>query len=310
MVMKDKVLEVQSLSKRFGDIEAVKDLNLTIYTGDVYGFIGPNGAGKTTTIRMLLGLIHPDKGEVKLFGRGLYTDFRNAIHNIGALVEAPAFYPYLSGYMNLKLFGKLSGGVTRERIIETLNLVGLGRRGKHKVKGYSQGMKQRLGIGLALLHKPRLLILDEPTNGLDPQGIREVRNLIRKISQEEKITIFLSSHLLGEMEMVCNRIGIIYRGQILKEGPVDELLGQSQEVVEINVDKHSEAKEFLEREFQGLNVEIIRQNWLSFRLGRWDTFLINKRLLDAGFKVFSFAPRRRTLEEFFVELTGESQDVF
>jgi ABC-2 type transport system ATP-binding protein len=308
--MSEPVLEIRGLSKRFGDIQAVKDLNLTIYKGDVYGFIGPNGAGKTTTIRMLLGLIHADAGSVRIFGHDLHRDFRATVSQVGALVESPAFYPYLSGYRNLSLFGDLSGGVSEERIQEVLKMVGLGRRGKHKVKGYSHGMKQRLGIGLAMLAHPKLLILDEPTNGLDPQGIREIRNLIRRISQEQEITIFLSSHLLGEMEMVTNRIGVMYRGSLIAEGEVGKLLGGEQDRVEINVDNEQSARNFLESKFPGLSPKVPKSGWLEFKKENWDLAAINRELVNAGFKVSSLSSRGRNLEDLFVELTGESKDVY
>ncbi len=308
--MSQPVLEVRGLSKRFGEISAVANLDLTIYPGDVYGFIGPNGAGKTTTIRMILGLIHSDAGEVKIFGYDLKRDYRRALSEIGALVESPAFYPFLSGYRNLRLFGDLSRRVSRERISQVLELVGLSRRAHHRVRGYSQGMRQRLGIALALLHQPKLLILDEPTNGLDPQGIREVRNLIRRISQEEKITIFLSSHLLGEMEKVCNRVGIIYRGRLIAEGDVDELLGKEQDWVEVQVQDTESAQRFLKEKFPGLNPEIKKAGWLEFKKENWDLAGINQALVQAGFKVNCIYPHRRTLEDLFVELTGESADVY
>jgi len=308
--MREAVLEVRGLSKSFGEVQAVKNLNLTILKGDVYGFIGPNGAGKTTSIRMILSLIHSDSGAVKIFGNDLHRDFRRAIANVGALVESPAFYPYLSAYKNLRLFGELSGGVSEERVWEVLEMVGLTRRAKHKVRGYSHGMKQRLGIALALLHKPRLLILDEPTNGLDPQGIREVRNLIRKISQEEEITIFLSSHLLSEMEMVCNRIGIMYRGSLITEGEVDQLLGGEQDQAEINVEDASRAKTFLEQKFPGLKLNLIKAGWLGFKKEKWELADLNRELLQAGFVVHSISARRKNLEDLFVELTGESKDVY
>jgi ABC-2 type transport system ATP-binding protein len=308
--MPEPVLEVRNLSKTFADIHAVKDLNLTIYKGDVYGFIGPNGAGKTTTIRMILDLIHHDSGSVKIFGRDLHSNFRRTIAQVGALVESPAFYPYLTGYKNLSLFGDLSGGVNEARIREVLDLMGLSRRGKHKVKGYSHGMKQRLGIGLALLSKPQLLILDEPTNGLDPQGIREVRNLIRKISQEQEITIFLSSHLLSEMEMVCNRIGIMYRGKLISEGEVDQLLGGEHDRAEINVAREVEARDLLEQKFPGLKPAVKKSGWLEFKKEHWDLGKINRELVSAGFTVDSIYARRKNLEDLFVDLTGESKDVY
>jgi len=297
--------------KGFSDLVAVEDLSLSVEEGDVYGFIGPNGAGKTTTIRMMLGLISVSSGSARIFGLDVRTDFKRAIMNVGAFVEGPAFYPYMSGRKNLRLFGRLSGGVGEGRINEVLDMVGLGRRGDDVVKGYSQGMRQRLGIALALLNRPNVLILDEPTNGLDPQGIREVRNLIRRIRDEDKTTIFLSSHLLGEMEMICDRIGIIYRGRIVKEGRMDEMIGSGSDVVTIHSAPDDDRKllDFLKDKFD-VDAELVRRGVVEFPKHDVETYPVNKGMLDNGFKVESIHVRRRTLEEYFVELTGESQDVY
>lgn len=311
MTSKQMVLEADHISKRFGSLQAVEDLSLRVEEGDIYGFIGPNGAGKTTSIRMMLGLIEPTGGSARVFGHDIRAEFRRAIRCVGAMVEGPAFYPYMTGRKNLRLFGRLSGGVSEDRIREVLKMVGLGRRGDHHVKGYSQGMRQRLGIACALLHHPRLLVLDEPTNGLDPQGMREVRNLVRRIRDEEKTTVFLSSHLLGEMEMICDRIGIIYRGKIIKEGRMDDLVGSGADMVDVQValEEDAKARDFL-KEKMGVDSEIVRRGWLEFPRADRELFPINRALLDAGFKVSSVSCRRRSLEEYFVELTGESQDVF
>jgi len=304
-------LQTQKITKRFGDLVAVKDLSITVNQGDIYGFIGPNGAGKTTSIRMMLGLIEPTSGSAAVFGHDIRRHFKRAIRNVGALVEGPAFYPYISGRKNLRLFGRLSGGMSEDRINEVLDLVGLSRRGDHRVKGYSQGMRQRLGIALAMLHSPRVLLLDEPTNGLDPQGMREVRNLIRRIREQEGTTIFLSSHLLGEMEQVCDRIGVIYRGEIIREGRMDELVGSGSDVVEVSVepDRDSEAQKFLEEKF-GVEAQIVRKGWLEFKRHGIDLGRVNRAFFEAGFTVNSISARRMSLEECFVEITGESQDVY
>jgi ABC-2 type transport system ATP-binding protein len=259
---------------------------------------------------MILGLIHADAGSVKIFGHDLHKDFRATVSQVGALVESPAFYPYLSGYRNMSLFGDLSGGVSDARIKEVLEMVGLLKRSRHKVKGYSHGMKQRLGIGLAMLAKPKLLILDEPTNGLDPQGIREIRNLIRRISQEQEITIFLSSHLLSEMEMVTNRIGVMYRGKLITEGEVNKLLGEEQDRVEVRVDGESKAKALLESKFPGIKLQVPRTGWLEFKQENWELSKINSELVNSGLVVHSISARSRNLEDLFVELTGESKDVY
>ena len=302
------VLETQGISKRFGRLQAVQELTLQIRQGDVYGFLGPNGAGKTTSIRMILGLISPSSGKVRIFGHDIRKEFREAIRRVGAMVEGPAFYPYLTGRQNLKIYGRLSGGVSDARIQEVLEMVGLGRWGEAKVKGYSQGMRQRLGIAQTLLHRPRLLILDEPTNGLDPQGMREIRGLVRRVSHDEGATIFLSSHLLGEMEMVCNRIGVMHKGVILAEGSVDELLGHAADMAFIQVDQTAETRRFLKDKFD-IEAQVIKKGWLEFPLQNRDLFPVNSQLLAAGFTVHAIAPRRRTLEEYFVNLTGDSKDV-
>ncbi len=302
------ILEAIGITKHFGSLQAVKDLSLQINRGDVYGFIGPNGAGKTTSIRMMLGLISPTSGSARIFGHDIRHNFLRAIKHVGALVEGPAFYPYLSGEKNLKLYGGLSGGISKERIAEVLQMVGLARRGKHKVKGYSQGMRQRLGIAQALLHRPDILILDEPTNGLDPQGMREVRNLIRRISREDGTTIMLSSHLLGEMEMICNRIGVMYRGNIIMEGYVDELLGKSADMVSIQTNNEEKAVQLLSSKFE-IDAQIPKQGWIEFPRSEVAMALINRTLVQEGFEVSSISARHKNLEEYFVELTGESQDV-
>ena len=304
-------LEADHISKRFGSIMAVEDLSLNVSAGDIYGFIGPNGAGKTTSIRMMLGLIEPTAGTARIFGHDIVKEFKSAIKYVGALVEGPAFYPYMSGRRNLRLFGRLSGGVSEQRIQEILAMVGLGRRGDHKVKGYSQGMRQRLGIALALLHRPRLLLLDEPTNGLDPQGTREVRNLVRRIREQEGTTVLLSSHLLSEMEMICDRIGIIYRGKIIKEGGMNDLIGAGSDMVsiELDPDQDKNAVALLQEKFR-VTPQIVRRGVIEFPKHELELYPVNKALMDQGMRVNSIRARRRTLEEYFVELTGESQDVF
>src|SRR5690606_37071272 len=203
----EKVIEVKNLSKKFKDLKAVDNLNLTVYKGDVFGFLGPNGAGKSTTIRMLLSLISPTNGEIKIFNKPLRQNRREILKRVGAIVEKPDFYGYLSAYKNLEILGRLSGTDTsRKKIMDMLELVGLDKRYRSKVKTFSHGMKQRLGIAQALLHDPDLIILDEPTTGLDPQGMKEIRDLIMFLIREKGKTIFLSSHILYEVEHDSNRM--------------------------------------------------------------------------------------------------------
>ncbi|NLD47759.1 MAG: ABC transporter ATP-binding protein [Clostridiaceae bacterium] len=218
------VLEVNGLKKVYDGRTVVDNVSFCIGEGEVLGFLGPNGAGKTTTIRMILALIHPNSGGVKICGYDNKTEFIDSIKNVGAIVETPKFYEGLSGYMNLKLIANLHPEVSKERIEEVIQIVGLKDRIKDKVKKYSLGMKQRLGIGRALLHSPKLIILDEPTNGLDPKGIREIRELIGKLASTEKVSFMISSHLLSEVEQMCSSVLIINQGKILKAGLVKDLV--------------------------------------------------------------------------------------
>lgn len=220
------VLQTVGLTKAYGKRIAVNGLNLEVARGEVFGFLGPNGAGKTTTIRMLLNLIKPTFGEVKLFGQRLDQHPRSLLPRVGALIEQPAFQSYLSGRDNLIVVGGYTGGVSAQRIDEVLGIVGLGERGSDRYSTYSLGMKQRLGVGAALLTDPELIILDEPGNGLDPAGIVEMRALIRQLAQLNK-TIFVSSHILAEIRQFCTRIGIVRSGQLIATGGVDELLRSS-----------------------------------------------------------------------------------
>ncbi|OYW20005.1 MAG: bacitracin ABC transporter ATP-binding protein [Sphingobacteriales bacterium 12-47-4] len=219
------IIRVQHLSKQFDEIKAVDDLSFTVKQGCVHGFLGQNGAGKSTTIRMLLTLIRPTEGEIEIFGLPLSRNRRQILRRIGAVIEKPDLYKYLSAYDNIRLFARLSGiKPERSRLMDQLDRVGLSARAQSKVHTFSQGMKQRLGLAIALVHNPDLVILDEPVNGLDPQGIADIRNLILHLSREEGKTIFVSSHLLSEMEMIADNMLIIDKGRKVVEGPVQELL--------------------------------------------------------------------------------------
>lgn len=229
------VISVSHLSKQFGNIQAVNDLSFTVNEGDVYGFLGQNGAGKSTTIRMLLTLIAPTAGEINIFDKKLSTHRSEILSNIGAVIEKPDLYKYLNAYDNLSIFARMSGiKVTRQLLMNQLQMVGLADRAKDKVKTFSQGMKQRLGIAVALVHNPALIILDEPTNGLDPQGIADIRNLIMRLSKEMGKTVLISSHLLSEIEVIANRMIIIHKGRKIIEGNVAELLDPSHTVIDID----------------------------------------------------------------------------
>jgi len=238
------IVRVTNLSKHYKNIRAVDKLSFTVYEGDVYGFLGQNGAGKSTTIRMLLTLIQPTEGEIELFGLNLTEHRKEILQSIGAIIEKPDVYKYLSAYNNLKLLARMSGiHPTEKQLMQQLDMVGLKERAHDKVHTYSQGMKQRLGIAIALMHNPRLIILDEPTNGLDPQGIADIRNLILHLSRETKKTLLVSSHLLNEMEQVATRLLIIDKGKKLVEGTTAELFNPAQTLLELETLNNAEALE-------------------------------------------------------------------
>jgi ABC-2 type transport system ATP-binding protein len=235
----NKVLQITNLKKYFGAVHAVDGVSLSVQHGEVFGFLGPNGAGKTTTIGMILGLLHPTAGEIKLFNEPV-SPARNApLHRVGALVGAPALTPYLSARQNLQLLARLQDGISAQHISETLNRAGLSEAADRKAGKFSSGMKQRLGLAMALLHNPELLILDEPTNGMDPAGMREIRILLRELA-DQGVTVFLSSHLLHEVEQVCDRVAVLKEGKVVAQGAVNELLG-GKTVVRVRVPSPSEA---------------------------------------------------------------------
>src|SRR4030095_8140638 len=245
--MSDVALQTEGLTKRFGTRTAVDRLSLRVERGDIYGFLGPNGAGKSTTLRMLLGLVRPTSGVIKFPLRASGWEYLRARSRVGAIIEAPAFYENFSGRRNLQLLASLSGGVQRKRVEQVLEIVGLRDRAPDPVKVYSYGMRQRLGIAQALLPTPELIILDEPTNGLDPQGIQQTRQLIRRLRDEFKLTVLLSSHLLSEVEQLCNRVGVIHEGCLIYEGEAETLVASTSRF-KVRVDDLSAAADILGRE--------------------------------------------------------------
>jgi ABC-2 type transport system ATP-binding protein len=246
--MSEIILQTQHLGKKFGARWAAKDLNLEIHRGDVFGFLGPNGAGKSTTIRMILSLIKPTTGDTMIFQHSLKSQRSSALKRVGGIVEKPDFYLYLSAYRNLEIVGALNGGATKKRIQEVLHLVGLSDRANDRVKTYSHGMKQRLGIAQALLSDPELIILDEPTNGLDPQGMKEIRDLILHLAHDQNKTIILSSHLLSEVQLVANRMAIINNGELVVQGEVGTLLEKGERYVLIEAEPVTKVKTILQKQ--------------------------------------------------------------
>ncbi|MES2593094.1 MAG: ABC transporter ATP-binding protein [Bacteroidota bacterium] len=298
----EKVIEVTNLVKHYGKTKALEDVSFEVYKGDVLGFLGPNGAGKSTTIRALLSLIKPTSGQIKLFGKDPIKDHQSVFSHIGCIVEKPDFYSYLSAEKNLQIFARLSGvEVKKNRITEIIEFVGLKGREKDKLRGFSNGMKQRLGIAQTLLHDPELIILDEPTTGLDPQGILDIRNLILQLKNEHNKTILLSSHLLSEIELIANRVVIINKGKTLVQGNVSELLNTQELVVSFTLDNVELAKQLLAATSIENEVINVNQNSLSIHVSNDNIPHINKLFCDNGLKVFSIETKRK-LEDYFLQL--------
>lgn len=304
MNSKENVIEIYGLTKRFKEVLAVNELELTVNRGDVFGFLGPNGAGKSTTIRMMLSLITPTSGTIKIFGKTLLENRKEILTKIGAIVEKPDFYLYLPAIKNLEILAKISGKeVTHKRILDLLELVGLKDRAKSKVKTYSHGMKQRLGIAQALLHNPELIVLDEPTTGLDPQGMKEIRDLIIRLSKEENKTIFLSSHILSEIELVANRMIIINKGSKIVEGEVSKLLNSSTLKVTVEVENAEAARKILENTIWYKSIESITENKFILSIDQKTIPELNKYLVENGVLVNALIPVR-SLEDYFLSITA------
>jgi len=299
--MSDIALQTEQLTKRFGARIAVDRLTMRVDRGDIYGFLGPNGAGKSTTLRMLLGLVRPTSGVIKFPVRGSSWEYLKARSRVGAIIETPAFYENFSGRRNLQLLASLSGGVSKKRVEEVLEIVELRDRARDPVKVYSYGMRQRLGIAQALLPTPDLIILDEPTNGLDPQGIQQTRNLIRRLRDEFRLTVLLSSHLLTEIEQLCNRVGIIHEGRLLYEGGPDELIAPTS-LYKIRVDDLSRAFELLTKE-SGVTVSRNGTSFLHLDADAESIPAVNSLLVANGIKVYELSPAQESLEEAFLRLT-------
>jgi len=296
------VLHVKNLSKKFGSFEAVKDVSFSVNKGDVFGFLGPNGAGKSTTIRCLLSLIKPNSGKIELFGKSLATDRAEILQNIGSIIEKPDFYKYLSAQKNLEIFARISGAtVTQREIAEMLDFVGLGNRAKDRVKGFSHGMKQRLGIAQTLLHKPDLIVLDEPTTGLDPQGIIEIRNLILRLKAEQNKTILLSSHQLSEIELIANRMVIINQGCSIVEGNVQELLNNEETVVRVEIDSSDKAIELINSNLQISTVDRISATIFEVVMVKSRVPELSKLLVESGLQIQAIEPKRK-LEDYFIKI--------
>ena len=301
------VLRTRGLSKKFGERWAAKDVNIEVHRGDVFCFLGPNGAGKSTTIRMILTLLRPTSGSIEIFGKDLHRYRSTVLSRVSGIVEKPDFYSYLSAYKNLEILGSMTCPVRRDEIMESLEVVGLKSRAFEKVKTFSHGMKQRLGIAQALLTKPELIILDEPTAGLDPQGMKEVRELIKRLSRESGMTIFLSSHLLSEVEMVATRMAVIHHGELIAQGTVSELLAREATDYVIEVSSLPLAAGLLVK-LSWLKVLSAENGKIEVRMEPGRSSEVNRFLIMNNVEVFSFSPHR-TLEDFFLKVTEGTSEI-
>ena len=303
------IIVAKNLFKRFKEIVAINDLSFSVPEGEIYGFLGQNGAGKSTTIRMLLTLIEPTSGEIEIFGLNLRKHRKEILKRIGAIIERPDTYKYLSALDNLKIFATMSGmKLSNKQLFDHLDKVGLAERAKSKIKTYSQGMKQRLGIAIALINDPELIILDEPLNGLDPQGIADVRNLILHLSREMKKTLLVSSHLLGEIELIADSMLIIDKGKKVVEGKMTELFDPAETMVELQTNNPSDVYEKLKQSEMKEYLSSKRGDSILFRIHRDKVPILIKRLVQMDIEIISLYSKH-SLENYFLSLTTENQHV-
>jgi ABC-type multidrug transport system ATPase subunit len=299
------IIKVENISKDFGSLKAVDGLSFQVHAGEVFGFLGQNGSGKSTTIRMLLSLIHPSSGQIEIFGKSLSKHRDQILENVGAIIERPDLYPYLSAREHLQLFAKVrKQKVSAEDIDQTLLKVGLLDRAKDKAQTFSLGMKQRLGIAIALVHNPQLVILDEPTNGLDPQGIADIRNLIQYLSKEEGKTVFVSSHLLSEIEQIASQILIIHKGKKMVEGKTHELLDPQKRIVQIKT--LDDAKAFQIVIASGFsNYVMDRKGGVFLKIPTHEIPLLNEYLIKMGVALIGIETKN-ALEDYFLQVTSNA----
>ena len=298
--MTNIILETKELTKIYGRQKAVDSVDITVYEGEVFGFLGPNGAGKTTTLGMALGLVHPTSGDVKVLGQRVTPNHVQALKDVGALLGAPAFVPYLSAWDNIELVSRLTPGVDKKRIGEVIELVGLTDAARKKVSKFSTGMKQRVGLAITLVHRPRFVILDEPTNGLDPAGMREIRQLLRSLV-ENGTSVFLSSHLLNEVQQVCDRIAVLNKGRVVAQGRVDDLLNGQKPSVRLTVSDTEAAV----RAFESLQgVENIQANGESIIVMGVPSQVVMNHLLQHHIVPIEITAQKSDLESLFMDVTS------
>ncbi|TDL34447.1 ABC transporter ATP-binding protein [Jeotgalibacillus sp. S-D1] len=298
------IVQLRNVTKTIGGKTIINRVSFDVYGGEVFGFLGPNGAGKTTTIRMIVGLMKLTDGDVLIEGKSIKSDFEGAVKQVGAIVENPEMYKFLSGYKNLLHYARMYKGISREKIDEVVKLVGLENRINDKVKTYSLGMRQRLGIAQSLLHDPKVLILDEPTNGLDPAGIREIRDYIRRLARERGMAVIVSSHLLSEMEMMCDRIGIIQKGKLIDVQSMHDFVSTKGELFNLLVENPQEARTKVLEHNPSWTVEVLEQS-LVINMTKEDIPALVRFCVASNIDVYGISPATKTLEDRFLEVTAE-----
>ncbi len=301
------IVQIKNVTKKIGKKVIIDGLTFDVHSGEVFGFLGPNGAGKTTTIKMLLGLMSITKGDIFIDGLNVEKDFEKAIAKVGGIVENPDLYKYLTGYQNLVHFWRMYPDIKKERIDEVIKIVGLEKRIHDKIKTYSLGMRQRLGIAQALLNSPKLLVLDEPTNGLDPAGIHELRNHLRKLAMEEDVAVIVSSHLLSEIELMCDRVGIIQNGKLVRIQDMKEMLQEEvHTVIALSVTPVEKAKSYLES-LSSRYKPIINDKEIEIMEDVENIPELVEKLIGQGIKIYGIRKVQQSLEEKFLEMTGGSE---
>ncbi len=302
--MLEHFVEIKNVTKKIKGKTIIDSLSFQVRKGEVFGFLGPNGAGKTTTIRMIVGLIGITDGDITICGKSITKDFESAVRHVGAIVENPEMYKFLSGYKNLLHYANMTKGITKQKIDEVVELVGLTERIHDKVKTYSLGMRQRLGLAQCLLHDPEVLILDEPTNGLDPAGIREIRDHVRMLARERGMAVIVSSHLLSEMEMMCDRIGIIQKGKLVDVQLVHDFVQSNEKLYEIEVEPKKTAEAVLKEKYKDLQIEEVVKG-ITVPVSREELPEVVKTLVEADVSIYGIQEVTKTLEERFLEVTSE-----
>jgi len=300
---RDIVLELKSVNKTISNQKIINDISFELYKGEVLGLLGPNGSGKTTTMRMIVGLMSITSGEIYIQGNSIKKNFKESIKQIGAMIETPAFYPFYSGYKNLMYFARMLEGVSKERVLEVIDLLGLSNAIHKKFSTYSLGMKQRLGIAQALLHNPSILILDEPTNGLDPAGVREIRDYLKRIAEVEQTAILLSSHLLSEIELICDRSIIIQNGQFVESIDLNDKSGEKL-FIEIVVKSTKAFESSFTNRDNKYKFDIINDQSIIFEIDEEEIPSLIKELVLSGIEIYYVTRKKEKLEDLFIQLTG------